>query len=53
MKKYSVFPDGNAWCAIGDGFINLQESLAGFGDSPVVALGALILEEQEVEITRI
>lgn len=26
--------DGNSWCAHSDDFINLQESIAGFGDTP-------------------
>lgn len=43
--EYHVFKDGNAWCAIGKGFINLQESKAGFGHTPLVALGELIVEE--------
>lgn len=30
----NVMLDGNAWCAYGPGFINLQESVAGFGDTP-------------------
>lgn len=33
-----VFLDGNAWCATGAGFQNLQESPAGFGDSPAAAV---------------
>lgn len=33
-----VFPDGNQWCALyGD---NLQEGVAGFGDSPELACTA-------------
>jgi len=49
---YTVQLDGNSWCATGKGFKNLQESPAGFGDSPVVALENLILEEGEIEIRR-
>ena len=45
---YRVFKDGNEWCAVGKGFINLQESKAGFGHTPLVALGELIVEEGEV-----
>ena len=26
--------DGNKWCAFGPDFIDLQESVAGFGDTP-------------------
>lgn len=33
--------DGNAWCATGEGFINLQESNAGFGDTPQTAVEKL------------
>lgn len=33
--------DGNMWCAHRDDFINLQESLAGFGGSEREALGKL------------
>lgn len=32
-----VFRDGNQYCAVYPGFINLQESLAGFGDTPELA----------------
>lgn len=39
-----IMLDGNAWCATGEGFINLQESPAGFGDSPAEAVRNLILE---------
>lgn len=49
MKTYSVFLDGKAWCATGNDFINLQESLAGFGDSPVAALECLIAEESMMQ----
>lgn len=30
--------DGNSWCAYGPDFINLQESIAGFGDTPNLAV---------------
>lgn len=30
--------DGNMWCAFRDGFVNLQESNAGFGSSPQEAV---------------
>ena len=32
-----VFKDGDAWCAVMPDFINLQESPAGFGDTPAMA----------------
>lgn len=41
----NVFLDGKSWCATRNGFINLQESLAGFGDSPRDAVADL--ERQE------
>lgn len=46
--EYHVFKDGNAWCAVGKGFIDLQASKAGFGHTPLVALGELIVEEGEI-----
>ena len=36
--KVRVFKDGNAWCAVRPGFVNLQESTAGFGDTKDEAL---------------
>ena len=36
-----VFLDGSSWCAVGAGFENLQESPAGFGDSPATAVDDL------------
>jgi hypothetical protein len=41
-----VKKDGNQWCATQADFINLQESPAGFGDSPKEAIEALLLEVQ-------
>ena len=32
--KSRVFKDGNQWCAVYADFTNLQESPAGFGDTP-------------------
>lgn len=32
-----VFRDGNMWCAVMPDFINLQESPAGFGETPALA----------------
>jgi len=37
----NVFMDGDAWCATKDGFINLQESKAGFGKTPKEAVAQL------------
>jgi hypothetical protein len=36
-----VFRDGDAWCAVGPDFTNLQESPAGFGPTPEDARKAL------------
>jgi hypothetical protein len=33
-KGINVKPDGDLWCATGPVFINLQESSAGFGNTP-------------------
>ena len=37
-KEYRIFLDGDQWCAVTEDFVNLAESLAGFGDTPVEAL---------------
>lgn len=37
----NVIKDGNAWCAHFDDFINLQESIAAFGDTPQQAVDEL------------
>ena len=37
--------DGNAWCAYRKPFRNLQEDDAGFGDTPQIALTALVESE--------
>ena len=36
-----VYLDGGSWCATGPGFVNLQESPAGFGRTPREAVKAL------------
>ncbi len=36
-----VFKDGDQWCAVYPDFVNLQESLAGFGPTPEGAREAL------------
>lgn len=38
----SVYRDGDKWCSVGPGFINMQESDAGFGDTPADATAALV-----------
>lgn len=34
QDSYVISKDGDSWCAVGPGFINLQESEATFGDTP-------------------
>ena len=34
---FHIFQDGTSWCAVGPNFVNLQESIAGFGSTPVAA----------------
>jgi hypothetical protein len=41
-----VFKDGDQYCAVYKDFINLQESPAGFGETPEQARAALAREEQ-------
>lgn len=37
---FHIFRDGNAWCAVGPHFQDLQTSEAGFGDTPEEAHAA-------------
>ena len=49
-KGIKIYKDGNKWCAVFEDFIDLQESIAGFGETPALALSALMKErdaEQE------
>jgi hypothetical protein len=46
---YQVKKDGEAWCATAKGFINLQESLSGFGSTPFAALESLVNQEYAEE----
>lgn len=46
-EAYRVFMDGNQWCAVGPAFIDLQQSLAGFADTPYLALERLTEAEGE------
>jgi hypothetical protein len=39
-----VFKDGDKFCAVENDFVNLQESPAGFGDTPEEALKVLDAE---------
>jgi hypothetical protein len=34
---FHIFKDGNSWCAVGPTFVDLQESIAGFGSTPMAA----------------
>ena len=42
--EYRIFKDGDQWCAVGRGFIDLQQSPAGFSDTPAEALNQLMKE---------
>ena len=47
MDRYAyVFKDGNAFCAVREGFINIQESTVGFGDTPDAAIRDLLAAER-------
>lgn len=46
-EAYRVFMDGNQWCAVGPAFIDLQQSPAGFADTPYLALERLTEAEGE------
>ncbi len=37
-----VFKDGSAWCAVGERFVNIQESPCGFGESKSEAVSELM-----------
>lgn len=37
-----TYKDGNAWCAVKPDFVNLQESDAGFGNTPEAATKELL-----------
>lgn len=41
-KNINVKKDGNSWCAYYDGFINLQESESGWGETPNDAVMNLV-----------
>ena len=45
MKEYKIYMDGDHWCAVNDEFIDLQESISGFGSNPLIALKILIEQE--------
>jgi hypothetical protein len=41
---FHLLRDGDAWCAVGPEFVDLQRSPAGFGDTPEEAVKALRAE---------
>lgn len=41
-EEIRIFKDGNMWCAVTSEFANIQESEAGFGLNPTVALIELL-----------
>lgn len=53
MKEYKVFKDGDLWCAVNEEYINIQESPAGFGLTPMVALGELVMQENEEYLNKL
>ncbi len=48
QTQVNVFLDGNAWCATLDGFVNLQESVAGFGKTPAEAVANLLENAERI-----
>jgi hypothetical protein len=40
--EYTIFKEGDMWCAIDSNFINIQENKAGFGITPELALKDLL-----------
>jgi hypothetical protein len=45
MGEFLLFMDGDKWCAVREGFVNLQESPAGFGDTIIQAIRDLEANE--------
>jgi len=43
-QGYRIFKDGDQWCAVGHRFIDIQQSPAGFADTPAEALNQLMKE---------
>ena len=48
MKDIKVYPDGNMQCAVFDNFINLQESIAGFGETREKAIIELFKKRDDI-----
>lgn len=42
--QFRIYLDGDQWCAVGPGFVDLQATRAGFGHSPLTALVQLLGE---------
>jgi hypothetical protein len=40
MSNFCLFMDGNAWCAVGPGFVDIMASPCGFGDTQGDAIKA-------------
>lgn len=51
--EYRVFQDGNAWCAVGPGFVNIQESPCAFSETAAQALFLYIEDECKRRATEI
>ena len=45
--EIKTFMDGKAWCATRPDFVNLQESLAGFGETEAEAIENLLETEYD------
>jgi hypothetical protein len=43
---FVLYKDGDAWCAVRSGFVDLMESEAGFGSTADEAIGALLAAEK-------
>jgi hypothetical protein len=41
---FHIFRDGNSWCAVGPNFLNLQESVAGFGSTSMAAYAQWLVQ---------
>jgi hypothetical protein len=49
-EEYRVFKDGDMWCATCPGFINIQESPVGFGETPLIAFNNIFPQEDDETI---
>lgn len=47
MNEIKIYKDENQWCAIDESFIDLQESIAGFGHTPNEALEKLLKQKNK------